>query len=590
MVAGAAVLTLVGSAVSVLQSCIGPLDRYGGVDDSLRQRVVAEHRQQLAASSDGDDAASPRVLSEVTREPSDVEQRLTPERLDELNTISGAEAYQGVAVEPGKDLTGRSELRTVDLSLDEAVRLAVEGNLDLAVARLSPRIAEQQVAQAAAAFDAVLFTNVNYQNLDTPQPVGVIPGLSNDIQSENFSLNTGVRKTFTTGTQVQLETTIARNKRVPSFFAVDSYYDADVLLSLRQPLLRNFGRDNQTAQIVLTRNAQESTREQLRQSMQQLVADVVDAYWNVDVARRQVLIQQRLLDRAEEVRDNLQERAEYDVSPVRITEANSRVELRRSDLIRVRAQARNTSDRLKRLLNSDRLPLADETLIVATDSPVDAPITYSLLDSVTTALSRRPELQQSLLSISDAQVRQRLADNAVLPLLDFTAATGLNGIDTDTWPQAYSDLGDANYIDYILGVNFEVPLGNRGAKAFAAQRALERQQAVLAYRRDAQDVVLDVKNALRSVLTNYELVGATRAARWAAADSLRSINVQEEVGVALTDEFLLDLKLNAQERLASAETQEAVALGDYMTALSDLYRAMGTITERYGVEVGDQSK
>ena len=214
-----------------------------------------------------------------------------------------------------------------------------------------------------------------------------------------------------------------------------------------------------------------------------------------------------------------------------------------------------------------------------------APLTFSLLDALSTALRRRPELERSLLEIADAEVRQRLADNATLPLLDLTAAVGLNGIDVDEWTGAYEDLGTGDYIDYILGVGFEQPLGNRGARALQRQRQLERQQAVINYRRDAQLVVLEVKDALRSVLTNYELVGATRASRLAAADALRSINVRQEVGAALNPEFILDLKLNAQERLAEAETQEARARSNYLTAIAELYRAMGTLPQRYGFEM-----
>ena len=99
--------------------------------------------------------------------------------------------------------------------------------------------------------------------------------------------------------------------------------------------------------------------------------------------------------------------------------------------------------------------------------------------------------------------------------------------------------------------------------------------------------MLEVKNALRNVLTNFQLVDATRAARWAAADSLRAINVQEELGVALTDEFLLDLKLNAQERLATAEFSEAEAQSNYMSSIAELYRSNGTLTQRYGVQVAE---
>ncbi|MEM9420438.1 MAG: TolC family protein [Planctomycetota bacterium] len=567
-----------------LTACVGPLDQYGGADASLRNAVVVEHRKHLLALADEQGGG---VVIEVQRDTSDVEERLDQERVDELNEISGASAYVGVKVEPGVDLAGQDDLKVVRVSLDEAIAMAVAGNLDLEVARLTPKIAEQQVIQAEAAFDSVFFADLDWQKLDTPQPDGVTPGLSNDIQQETISLTTGVRKLLTTGGTVQVETTIGNQERTPSFFNVNDFYDADVIASLNQPLLRNFGSDVTTSQIVLAQNAEEDADEQLRQAMNELVNNVEAAYWNLDLARRQVLIQQRLLDRTIAERDRLEDRADFDVSPVRITEANSRVELRRSDLIRVRAAVREASDQLKRLINSEELALADETLVLPNDAPVDAAIQFSLLDSVTTALERRPELARSLLAISDAEVRQRLADNAVLPQLDLTAAIGLNGIDEDEWIDAYGDLADGDYIDYILGLSFEQPIGNRSAKALAGQRAFERNQAVVAYRRDAQDVVLEVKNALRGVLTNYELVGATRAARWAAADSLRSINVQEEVGVALTDEFLLDLKLNAQERLADAEFQEAQAMANYMIAIAEMERAKGVLIERYGIEVTD---
>ena len=613
-------LTGVGLGVWAV-GCAGPLARDGGERDGvgglegLRSAVVAEYRRPLAGPGDeGGSSASGEASGEqqgqsggpgaaraagnagegggeggqrtVGREPSDVEQRLSGERLAELNRISGASAYEGVAVEPGTDLAGGTQLEPVRLSRDEAVRMAVEGNLDLSVARLSPRIAEQAQIRAEAVFDAVLFADVDWQKLDTPQPEGVVPGLASDVQQENFQVNTGVQKRLRSGAQVELSTTLQRLERVPSVFNVDSYYAANALVSLNQPLLRGFGRELNRIDIRLAENAAASARFDVATNVNQLIRDVEAAYWELDLVRRQLLIQQRLLERTMAERDRLELRAEFDVSPVRITEANSRVELRRADLIRVRSTVRSASDRLKRLINSPELPLADETLVWPSDPPAEGAVRFGLLDAVTTALRRRPELEAALLDVDDAGLRQRLADNLLLPQLDLTAALGFNGIDTDAWEDAYEDLAEGNFIDYQLGVRFEQPLGNRDARALSRQRQLEAEQASLAYRQAAQNVVLDVKNALRDVLTNYELVGATRAARWAAADSLRSINVQEEVGVALTDEFLLDLKLNAQERLADAEFQEAQALANYATAIAEMQRAQGILPQRYGVNVG----
>jgi hypothetical protein len=92
---------------------------------------------------------------------------------------------------------------------------------------------------------------------------------------------------------------------------------------------------------------------------------------------------------------------------------------------------------------------------------------------------------------------------------------------------------------------------------------------------------------MRNLMTDYELIGAARAARRAASDSLRAIQAQEDAGAALTPEFLLDLKLTTQSRLADAETQEYQALTDYSTAIANFYRSMGTLLERNHIDFRD---
>ncbi|MEL7087932.1 MAG: hypothetical protein AAGL98_05740, partial [Planctomycetota bacterium] len=205
-------MVLIGAGLLTVSGCVGPLDQYGGTDEALRQAVMVEHRKKLLALAD--DRGGGRVI-EVQRDASDVEQRMDVQRIDELNEMSGAQAYETTDVDPGTDLTGSREPEFVRLSLDEAIVQAVAANLDLEVARLSPKIAEQQVIEAAAAFDAVAFGTLDWQKLDTPQPEGTLPGLSNDVQSENFTLTTGVRQLTTTGGTVQAAVTGGFEERVP---------------------------------------------------------------------------------------------------------------------------------------------------------------------------------------------------------------------------------------------------------------------------------------------------------------------------------------------------------------------------------------
>ena len=103
------------------------------------------------------------------------------------------------------------------------------------------------------------------------------------------------------------------------------------------------------------------------------------------------------------------------------------------------------------------------------------------------------------------------------------------------------------------------------------------------YARRFRAIVLDVKNALRDVDAAYQLIEQTRTSRLAAAENLRTLLVQERLIQSLTPDFL-DLKFRRQEALATAEIQEAAAIADYNTALSQLNAATGTSLQRNAID------
>src|SRR5690606_3818028 len=141
-----------------------------------------------------------------------------------------------------------------------------------------------------------------------------------------------------------------------------------------------------------------------------------------------------------------------------------------------------------------------------------------------------------------------------------------------------------DFINYIAGVQFEQPIGNRGPEAIFRQRRLERLQAVLDYATAVRNAVLEVKNALRRVVTNYTLIEQTRVARLAAAENLRALLVEEQTLRGLTPDFLT-LMLNRQESLAQAELEEANAILDYKVALAEYYDAIGASLGQMGIEL-----
>lgn len=567
-------ITALTLSVIAFAGCNSPFD--DARSDELRNNLITEYQRQVR-SVDG----APDVT--VKRSPSDVEENLTPKRRKELDAMSGYQAYSADKVDYGPGLTEDPDQPVIVMTLDEAIQLGIENNLDIRQARLVPAISEQQLIQAQAAFDFVYFANLNWASTDTPGPPTAIPGISGDSQTNTVSFGTGVRKISPlTGGSFTLQTNVERLRNSGGITGNQNYFTSDFEASLTQPLLRGFGPDIAQSQVVLARNARESAVASLKASTMDLIVTIEDAYWNLVNISDALKIQQRLLERTIKDRDTLQLRSKFDVTPVQLTEANSFVEIRRSSLISTRNQLRLASDALKQLINSKTVPLSEEAIIVPADRPMEDPLTFSLLDAVTTALQQRPEMQVALLNIRDATVRQRVADNARLPELNLTALIGFNGLNNDNPVSSYGNMAEGNYIDYAVGGQFEIPILNREAEAGFEAATLERDSSVLAYQNEAQQVVLDVKSALRDVMTNYELIGANRAARRAAADNLRAIEAQEQAGVALTPEFI-NLKLQAQERLADTEQAEVEAMTNYNLAITDLYRAMGTLLTQQGI-------
>ncbi|MCK4872098.1 MAG: TolC family protein [Phycisphaerales bacterium] len=570
--AGLACVSLVA-----LIGCSTPLEPFG--TDELRQAIARTTAREFR------DAGAQPAHRELARPLGEVEATFDDERLRELQDLSGPTSYDADAIELGDDLLGETS-NEIGLTLRQVILTGIENNLDLRTAQLSPAISEADVVAAEAVFDAVLFATHTSSWTDQPQVVtstgGVNVGSRANVAAIR-SLETGIRKPLASGGQITFSTLVERTDRgSPGYtYTPNAAYGTNVLVGITQPLLRNFGSDVAYAEIRVNRNIERAAVEELRSRMISVLTEIERTYWILAQARWNLLIRERLLGRGIETRDVLAGRRGFDVTPAEWSDAVARVESRKAEVITAKAFVRQASDALKLLMNHPDLPVGSETIIVPLDRFVDESITYSLLDSITTGVANRPEVQRAILNMDNASVQVMLANNARLPMLDLAASIQYNGLDDDTG-SSYDRLADGSYIDYLLRLQFEIPVGNRAAEATYRQTQLQRAQTTLGYQNVVRQVVLDVKTAVRDLDTNYQLIGQRRSARLASAENLRTLAVQEQVQ-ALTPEFL-NLKFQRQDQLAAAELQEVNALAEYNIALATLHAAMGVALQRNQID------
>ncbi len=565
---------LAAALLACLAGCTSsPLD--SSREQSLRKYVTEAARAEIADAALKPD---PRITTRIS-DPLPIDPKFFPE----LDQIAGPASRNMGERNYGTDLTG-TPTRAVGVTLRHAIRSAVDNNLEVQFARLAPAITETDVVAAESAFDWVFFSNTTWNDLDQIGPASSFRPNGGVTLQQSIQNTTGLRRPLESGGQFSIQQElIYTDFNTPGFsFTPDPAAQAALTIQFDQPLLRNFGSDVALAQIRVNRNLERNAVAQLRAQLILTVNQVESVYWELVRAQHDLVILERLLERGINTRDQLQVRLEagLDVPPSQLSDAVARVERRKADVATARDVVRDASDQLKLLMNDTDTPVGSEILLAPIDMPVDEPIEFSLVDILMTAIRHRPEVDQAILSIDNTSIREVVAANQRLPQLNLQVQARFQGIDNGL--NALREQVDGDFIDYVVALTFEQPIGNRAAETGYVRRRIEREQAVLSYRNTVQQVVRDVKSSLRSVIRNYKLIEQRRNSRIAAAESLRTLEVENKEIRERSSERL-ELEFNRQESLSNAERLEMQTITDFNIAVAQLYASMGTALERNNI-------
>ncbi|MEO6435722.1 MAG: TolC family protein [Tepidisphaeraceae bacterium] len=539
------------------------------------------------------DAFNPRALQQEERLAA--EDTPLPARRALPTTLETEFPIDPAATQPDRDgpppSTGQvigSAEPIVRMPLRELVQRATANNLEVKVAGYAPAIEQTRVVEAEARFDPTFFANAQYANNYTlsPSTDNIFGGTSGITRFRSLSGQVGLRQDLESGGRVELRYEPSRSSQTNTSFDPNPFFGSDLVLQVTQPLLRDFGADVNRARIVINRNNQRISLLDFRDTLETNISNLERAYWQLVQALREVKIAEELLDRTLGTSNILWERRKQDVGRQQLSQANASLETRRTILIRARARARDLSDQIKRLLNDPEFPVAGPTLILPADVPLGEQIRFDLTDQIATGLEHRFELGQQQYRVNNAGVASDVARNNLLPQLNLVGSVGAQGLGGN-YTESVRDQSNLDFIDYTVGLQLEVPIGNRAARAIWRRAQLQRSQAIDQYRALVDQVSLDVKIANREVNTTWdERVSSTRT-RFAAADALSAIEEREKANEQLTPEFV-NRKLDLQAQLAQAQSREAEATSNYMIALSGLERAKGTLL-RYNNIVMEES-
>ncbi len=500
------------------------------------------------------------------------QERAGSEGLDILRPVADDSVKYKITKDKLTDTDG------VQLSLDEAVRLAVSNSLDIRVVSFEPAISREQMVQAAAVFDWVVFAGASHTRTDH-HTATAFP----HYQARSVPIEVGVRKMTVTGGTAQLAWDLTRNSDNSAMTVLNPNYESMLSLQLTQPLLRGGWPDYNLSALKIAQIGEKVSKSQFRQTVEQIVSDVQATYWTLVQARRELEIQNALLAKTIETRDRVSARVKVDASKVEIKQTEAAVETRRSILYRARQNIFDTQDRLARLLSVARMNPLRRYAIVPTTKPVTSKVNIDPTDQLVNALRHSPLMEQARLAISVADVQVRVAKNETLPTLNLMASVGGQGIDR-VGGRAGGESLTFDYLDHSVGLMFEYPLGNRAAKAMLRQRQFEQLQSMTEMQNTADQVAVNVRVVIRHIGTAFQEMQARKAATAASAAQLQALEDTERIRGRLTPEFL-NLKLQSQATLALAEQAEMQAIIDFNTALLRLAQITGTSLQQKNIKL-----
>lgn len=474
----------------------------------------------------------------------------------------------------------RSDEAKVYLTLDEAVEIALRRNLALIAQRFDRAQARAGVGQAAGIFDLNLGAELSTSDSTFPTGSQLEGAAVREDSQQDYTLSLSQLTPF--GGVATLQLNNGRFESNNTFLDLNPEYSSGSTLAFRQPLLRDFGNRVTKRGLILARTDSAISLETFEQQVIATAQQVENGYWNLVQARKQLDVSKQSLELAQELHERNRIRVEVGtLAPFELVQSEAGIARREGDIIRDQAALGDAADELLRLLNVDSGPLWDHEIIPETEANPDEQVEVALGEAIDTALENRSELRRGQLEVDRLGINSDYFRNQRKPQVDVELRYSANGIGP-SYSDANADTLDRKFTGWQAGVSVAVPLQNRTARAQSAIADLALEQGKVRLTQTEQEVVTDVRSAVRQLEAAARQVDAARASRVAQEKSLEAERKRFENGMSTSFQVL-----QIQDDLSLAQSQEVSAITNYRIRLADYYRSIGQLLDEKGIELED---
>ena len=518
--------------------------------------------------------------------------------------LTGPALAQPQPSDPTQSLAASQTLHgELAITLEEALGMAIENNLNVEVVRHDPLIATEQAIAAWGAYDPRVFAEGEWARDQTPVASELQGGLSlirEDLVSGLGGLQGYVPKLgwhYEVGYNGQrLESNSAINSLSPE-------YRSGLVGSVTLPLLKGFLWGEAWTQVKTTQVLEDQSYEQFRLELMEIITSVENSYWDVIATREQLKVANKSVETAAALLE--QTKAQYEVgvvSKVEVVEAEAGVADRDFSRIVAGNTYLRAQDTLIDLVLGPHLTPESQLELRPTTEPDVVDYQIDADAAARKAFEHRPELSIAEYVVENQELNLKFAKNQRLPQLDVVGSYGYAGLAGRTNPapgfggaprapipidDRYGDthndyFSESGARSWSAGAVLSFPIGKIRERADVRRARLEIRRAKTQVRRVEQDIILEVRDAVRTLRSSIEGIEAASENMESAQEQLRAEQIRLEHGESTPFEVL-----QREEDLVTAESQHIGSLQAYRNSVTALDRRQGTILRDRGIVVDD---
>jgi outer membrane protein len=504
-------------------------------------------------------------------------------------------------------LTDLQRTGQLPLTMGDLINLMLQNNLDINVNRYSPLSSQYVIATMYRPFEPTMHIQASVGRSTNPATT-ILAGAANP-STLSGSYNIGFAQTLTTGSIVGVDATMSRSSSNSNFSTLNPSWTGSLRYSFTQHLMQNFGRDVNLHSVRVAQTNQKISESNFERQLIDLVAQAQRSYWDLVFAAEDIKVKQRSVDLAQKtLSDNEIQVRIGTLAPIDVIQSKSEVANRKLAFVSSTYTEVQTQDQVKKLITNQ----GDPGMLLAKLAPAEgvrmpqAADVLPIEEEIKIALENRPEMKQLQLDLESKKLDTSFLKNQLLPTVDFVAqytqsgvagtkaaANPFFGAPAAVNPDLIGGVGttfheifgcsfplNCNYTSYSVGFSVQIPLKNRAAQGDFSRALTDQHTSEQKLTAQAQQIALEVRNALTQVDMNKAKIEAATTARELAEQQLAAEQKKFELG-ASTIRFVLE----EQRNVAQAQTDELQSLVNYTKSLVDLDHSTGMTLKKNNIEI-----